>query len=189
MRAPGRTMLGAAQKRWLFEGLAQSQATWNILAQQVIFAPFDIDPGPGERYSMDKWDGYPEERDAILRFLGEQRAANPKFSPVVLTGDNHNHWAFSLEDRGRRVGFEFAGTSISSGGDGADINEEYGGAVQANPHLLFHSGRRGYLRCFVDPREWRTEYVTLDFVSKPGAQASVAAQIALEAASLRHSNS
>ena len=47
---PAATMLGAAQQKWLFDGLARSQAQWNVLAPQVIMAQLDVDPGPGERF-------------------------------------------------------------------------------------------------------------------------------------------
>lgn len=35
---PKRTLLGYAQKAWLFEQLSQSNATWNVLGQQVLMA-------------------------------------------------------------------------------------------------------------------------------------------------------
>jgi alkaline phosphatase D len=184
-RDPSRTMLGAAQEAWLREGMSRSRAAWNILQQQVIFAPFDIAPGEAELYSMDKWDGYPAARAKLLSDFSDLRRAKPSFSPVVLTGDNHNHWAFSLESpAGRRVGFEFAGTSITSGADGSDRNQEYGSVLEANDHVLFHSGRRGYLRCDVNLQAWTTEYVTLPYVSRRGAPAQVAARFRLEQGSL-----
>ena len=37
-RDPGRSILGAAQEAWLFDGLARSSARWNILAQDVLMA-------------------------------------------------------------------------------------------------------------------------------------------------------
>jgi len=33
---PNRTILGTAQRDWLFDGLRKSQSQWNVLAQQVL---------------------------------------------------------------------------------------------------------------------------------------------------------
>ena len=41
---PSRTITGAEQERWLFDGLGRSQARWNILAQQVFMAQRDFEP-------------------------------------------------------------------------------------------------------------------------------------------------
>ena len=35
-RESGRTLLGEAQKDWLFRRLRNSDATWNVMAQQVM---------------------------------------------------------------------------------------------------------------------------------------------------------
>ena len=36
---PNATMLGREQENWLMSGMLQSGATWNVLAQQVMFEP------------------------------------------------------------------------------------------------------------------------------------------------------
>lgn len=90
---PAATILGDAQQKWLFDGLSRSRAQWNVLAQQVIVAEADFDPGPGELHWMDKWDGYPAARERLMAFLEQRRPANP----VVLSGDNHNNWVFDLK--------------------------------------------------------------------------------------------
>ena len=48
-RDPNRTITGDAQERWLLDGLAASDARWNVLAQQVFFSQvdFDFDEGVG----------------------------------------------------------------------------------------------------------------------------------------------
>ena len=70
---------------------------------------------------MDKWDGYPADRARLMTFLHDRRPSNP----IVLTGDLHTNWVNDLKldfDRPASpvVGTEFAGTSISSSGDGVD---------------------------------------------------------------------
>nr|GID37111.1 hypothetical protein Aca09nite_36170 [Actinoplanes campanulatus] len=37
---PGRTITGAAQEKWLLDGLARHYGTWDVLGQQVFFAQF-----------------------------------------------------------------------------------------------------------------------------------------------------
>ena len=66
---PARTMLGERQERWLTDGLAASRARWQVLANQVMVAPNDVDPGPSTRLSMDQWSGSPAARDRLLRAI------------------------------------------------------------------------------------------------------------------------
>jgi phosphodiesterase/alkaline phosphatase D-like protein len=166
---PDRTMLGPVQERWLLDGLAASQARWNVLAQQTIMAPYDYDVGPGESRALDAWDGYPAARERILAFLGERRIANP----VVLAGDWHSNWVNDLDRDGETVATEFAGTSISSGA-GWDATVRLG--LPANPHVVFYEGAyRGYLLCEVTEERWRTD---LRIVTAPGSSASPAYTLA-----------
>ncbi|MFN2327240.1 MAG: alkaline phosphatase D family protein, partial [Gemmatimonadales bacterium] len=83
------TMLGEAQERWLVDGLGSSGTRWQVLAQQVMMAPFE--PIPRQQY-MDAWSGYPVARDRLLHAIAE-RAAN---RTVVLTGDIHSNWVNEL---------------------------------------------------------------------------------------------
>ena len=46
---PKRTMLGDDQEKWLIDGLASSKSRWQILANQVMMAPYDAAPGPETR--------------------------------------------------------------------------------------------------------------------------------------------
>jgi alkaline phosphatase D len=166
---PAATMLGDRQQEWLFEGLSSSAAKWNVLAQQVIVATMDLDPGPGELYSMDKWDGYPSARERLMEFLERRKPSNP----VILSGDNHNNWVFDLRrdvrsPRSPVLATEFVGTSITSNGDGAEINPEYAAALASMPHLKFHNGQRGYVRCTVTDKVWRTDFRVVPYVTRHG---------------------
>jgi hypothetical protein len=38
-----------------------------------------------------------------------------------------------------------------------------------NPCVRFFNGERGYVRCTVTPREWRSDFRTVAYVSRPGA--------------------
>lgn len=180
---PSHTLLGDAQERWLVDGLAASSTRWQVLAQQIMMAPFDRDPGDETVLPMDMWSGYPVARD---RLLGEiaRRAPN---RTVVLTGDIHSSWVNELPARftpgpgspstggrggdglGAPVAAEFVGTSISSGGDGSEGSARVDAAMEENPHLRWFNNRRGYVRCRVTPDAWETTYRTVDWVERPGA--------------------
>jgi alkaline phosphatase D len=172
------TMLGEAQEWWLNAGLSGSRARWQVLAQQVMVAPFDFRTGPEEQVSMDQWSGYPAARDRLLGTIAE-RAPN---RTVVLTGDIHSAWVNELRaDFGRPdapvVAAEFVGTSIASGGDGADRSGGVTDATMAeNPHLRWQNARRGYLSCQVTAEAWHTDYRVVPFVTRPGAPVETASR-------------
>jgi alkaline phosphatase D len=78
VRSPRRTMLGARQERWLFDGLAKSGARWQLIAQQVMLMHL-AQQRPGEtepRYSMDQWPGYLHSRERLLDHIAERRLTN-----------------------------------------------------------------------------------------------------------------
>jgi alkaline phosphatase D len=178
---PKGTLLGTAQREWLFKRLDRSAARWNILAQQVMLARVNRSPSETATYSMDQWPGYEFERRRLLRRLHESRVANP----VVLTGDIHTNWANEVRldpDDGRSpvVAAEFVGTSISSGGDGTAAPALLPLLYSRNPFVKFHSAERGYVSCRVTPAGWRTEYQCVPYVSRPGARRITRAAFELE---------
>ncbi|HLV26438.1 MAG TPA: alkaline phosphatase D family protein, partial [Gemmatimonadales bacterium] len=168
---PSRTMLGEVQERWLADGLTSSDARWQVLAQQVMVAPFDNVPGEVRGVSMDQWSGYPAARERMMRAVADS-APN---RTVVLTGDIHSNWVNELHVphtpvEGAGVAAEFVATSISSGGDGQDA---WGGVndntLGENPQVKWHSARRGYIYCEVTPQAWTSTYREVPYVSRPGA--------------------
>ncbi len=178
---PTMSLLGAPQRDWLFDGLGRSGASWNVLAQQVMFARVDRIPGPGVAYSMDQWPGCEVERRRILQFLHERKVANP----VVLSGDIHTNWANDLIAdfaglNSRTVASEFVGTSISSGGDGVAVPKDLDKLLADNPFVKFHNAERGYLMCEVTPSLWRTDYRTVPYVVKPDAPLNTRATYVVE---------
>ncbi len=179
---PKGTLLGAAQRDWLFSGLERSPATWNVLAQQIMVARVDRTAGPEITHALDQWPGYEFERRRMLKHFHERKIKNP----VVLTGDIHTNWANELIadfDRldSQSVGVEFVGTSISSSGDGNNDPEPLAAVYAENPFVKFHNRERGYLRCEVTPREWRTDFKTVPFVSRPGAPLNTRASFVVNA--------
>ena len=161
---PNRTMLGDRQERWLHGGLRTSNATWNLVAQQVIAGRLRIDSGDDEVFNVDTWDGYPVAQQRLCAALAN--ATNP----VVLTGDLHAGYALDIANPidttgAAIVAAEFAATSVSSGGDGTDLSPAGKRLLDANPHLHFASQRRGYLRCRLTPHEMTVDFRTVPYVT------------------------
>jgi alkaline phosphatase D len=165
----GRTMLGEAQERWLYDGFKSSKARWNLLAQQVFIARNDRNPDPDVfGPSLDKWDGAVDARDRLLAAAEAAKLRNL----VVVTGDIHQNWAVELkknfaDEKSATLGVEFVSTSISSLGDGVDINDRYKALLQQDPHAKFVNLQRGYVRHVVTPARWQADYQVLDKVSVP----------------------
>ncbi|RAS85096.1 alkaline phosphatase D family protein [Priestia endophytica] len=173
---PNRTMLGKQQENWLYKNLNKSKAHWNILAQQVFFAQRNFGANGAQLYSMDSWDGYPEARNRIIDFVKKKGMDNL----VVLTGDVHASWASNIntdfnDASSSLVGVEFVGTSITSGGNGADKRADTDRILAQNPHIKFFNDYRGYVRCTVTPESFQADYRVLPFVTEPNADISTRA--------------
>jgi alkaline phosphatase D len=168
---PGATVLGDAQEQWLVKGLGESRAAWQVLAQQIMFAPEAIEPKPGDTVYMDVWAGYPKARDRLLASIAERAAGRT----VVISGDVHSNYVQDVKrgfDRPDRpvIATEFVGTSISSDGDGAERSPFFPESVEAKrSEVRWHNSRRGYVSCSVTPTEWRSDYQMVEYVSRPGA--------------------
>ncbi len=170
------TMMGTQQENWLYDGLRRSSARWNVLPNQAMIAQLARTEETGRTFPMDMWDGYAAARQRLLSFIANQRPANP----VVLTGDIHSNWVNDLKTdfdnpASPTVATEFAGTSISSGGDGRDVSPRAPAILSENPHIKFYNGQRGYLRCQITPERWTTDIRVVPYVSRPGAPISTRA--------------
>lgn len=179
--SPQATILGGPQMKWTQSTLAGSPARWNVLAQQVLMAMVDSQPGAGRAYSMEKWSGYMRDRKSLVQFLDERRVANP----VVLTGDIHSNWVNDLRVDDRKletpvVATEFVGTSISSGKNGEDLPAKMQSMLAENPFVRFHNQQRGYVRCTVTPDEWRSEFRVVEDVSRLGTPIKTRATFVVE---------
>jgi alkaline phosphatase D len=146
-----------------------------------MFARVDRTRGPAIGYSMDQWPGYEFERRRVLRHLHDKKIKNP----VVLTGDIHTNWANELiadfdQLDSQSVATEFVGTSISSGGDGAETPKTTDQLLAENPFVKYFNAERGYVRCEVTPQQWRADYRTVPFVTKPGAPLNTRASFVVE---------
>lgn len=178
---PAATLLGESQENWLREGLQASPARWNILAQQVMMARVDRTPGDAVAYSMDQWAGYEVGRKRLLQFLADRKISNP----VVLTGDIHTNWVNDLKVDfddldSATVATEFVGTSITSGGDGAEKGKDTDGVLAENPFVKFYNAERGYVRCELTPNAWQTDFRVVPVVSQPESPCLTRASFVVE---------
>ena len=178
---PDRTIVGAAQERWLLDGFRRSGARWDVIGQQVFFAQRDSTDGPVKTTSMDAWDGYVASRDRITRGWVDAGVRNP----VVLTGDVHTHWASDLkldydDPTTRTVGSELVCSSITSGGNGTDTALDAHAWLRWNPHLRLQNNLRGYVRTRITPTEMTADFRCLSQVRTPGAEAFTRATAVIE---------
>ena len=183
---PSATMLGSAQESWLAHELkinARSTA-WQLVGMGTIIGrtlmPEDaigwLRPDAGERRVnnfkdcvrasklglpmwMDRWDGYPAARSRLLK--GAQQA---DADLVMLAGDSHNAWAYSLGEGGQPAGVEFAGQGVTSNGLEGDFAADprivAQGFVAANPELKWaDTSRRGYMMIEITPRRVTGEWL------------------------------
>jgi alkaline phosphatase D len=104
---PGKTMLGAAQRRWLLDGVTASTATWKIVVSSVTLS---VPTGRPER--RDGWSsanvlGFPQEgagfateRDALLRAFRTRGVRNLVFVAAdvhhaeLIRHHPHPEWSF-----------------------------------------------------------------------------------------------
>lgn len=149
-----RRLLGTDQYNWLAAGITSSNAKWQILAQQIMFAPLD-DPSnqilPSDviqglaAINMDQWDGYVGERNR-MHSLMESQILDKNF--VVLTGDIHTSWGNEIWGDNANLltrctdglGVEFVVTSITSPGLPDGTNAAVPVIQSLNPHMQYIEG-------------------------------------------------
>jgi alkaline phosphatase D len=170
----GRTMLGAAQERWLRDGLAAVPGRWNLIAQASLMARASLPVGGEPRFRTDPWDGYPAARRRLLRAVSDPGAR----SCVVLSGDAHTCFVSDLKTdfsdrRGPVIATELCSPSLTS-----DSRSQSGtdAIVRANPHIAFgDSTRRGYFVVDLTTERLVAQLRVLDDVARPDAAVSTAA--------------
>ncbi|MFG2945785.1 alkaline phosphatase D family protein [Streptomyces adustus] len=180
-RSPSRTMLGAAQKKWLLDGLHGSPASWNLVASQIMMAETDLLIGAGKQWYYDAWDGYQVERNALLAQFATVR------NPVVLSGDRHVTMISDLkrnfaDPHSAVVGAEFVGTSISSGGDQdqAAFHAFMDPRKPDNPHWKLVDAHRGYHLFDIHRDRIDAQVRVVDTVLRTTARARTLARLRVE---------
>jgi alkaline phosphatase D len=179
---PRRTMMGEKQERWLYDGFKTASRRWTVLAQQVTMMRNDSDPDPNKSlHSMDMWDGAPAARDRLFAAIEDAKVGNV----IVLSGDIHSNWAGELkkdflDETSATLGVEFIGTSISSNGDGFDINDNFKQRIAKQPYVKFFNNQRGYVRHVVTPARWQADFRVLDKVTVPDGRMSTRKSLVVE---------
>jgi alkaline phosphatase D len=191
------TMLGSTQESWLAHSLkagARSTA-WQLVGMGTILGrtvmPADAvdwlrrdasDQVVGRFKNdiraariglpmwMDRWDGYPAARSRLLKSAQEADA-----DLVMLSGDSHNAWAYSLVEGGKAAGVEFAGHSVTSGGleggFGADAKLVARGLVAANPEMQWaDTSQRGYMMIDITPQRVTGEWLFMRTIQSPNVE-------------------
>ncbi len=185
------TMLGSTQESWLTHQMtANAKSTpWQLVGMGTILGrtvmPQDAvswlkstsTPHAVEGFRndvraakqgvpmwMDRWDGYPAARSRLLK---SAQAADADL--VMLSGDSHNAWAFSLAEEGKAAGVEFAGHSVTSNGldssFSADPKVVAQGFMAANPEMKWaDTSQRGYMMIEITPQRVTGDWLFLQTV-------------------------
>jgi alkaline phosphatase D len=174
-----RSMFGAAQERWVTQGLAASQRRWKLLGQGTQICPGGIETPLGRRIHTDGWDGYPRARERLLRTIADAGTRDV----VCLGGDVHRHVAAQLRlranDAGSRiVASEFVCSSITSRGVSEAVMSMI---LQSNPDIVHgRSDERGYALLEFTPQAASCEFRATPFPARPDARLSTQARVAVE---------
>lgn len=162
-----RTMLGAAQEKWLEAGLTGSKARWNVLAQGVMFAHLETRGDPrlgGKRQDPhmwnDTWSGYLPARQRVIDLMARQRTRNP----ILLSGDIHAHFVNRVFRDWKKPGAdlvapEFVTAAVSS--FVRDLTPIV--ADTANKDVVAFSDMKshGYVSCEVTPAAFEATLVRI----------------------------
>ena len=170
-----RAILGAEQFTWLTRQL-KIPGKWKIICNQVPFGPMFLpDSVPGRKY-LDGWDGYPYEREKLVRFLQSESVKNT----AIITGDYHQSFAMETDLSGTaeaedNVAVEFVVTSITS----ANMDERYPPeeverlqrkTLANNPHMKYCNNRdHGYLVLQVGDDHLSAAFTYASTVTEPDA--------------------
>lgn len=177
---PARTMLGAAQERWLAEGLSASTARWKLLAQSTQVSSTSIEAPKGRQNWTDAWDGYPMARQRLLQGIADAKVHNV----VALGGDVHRFVAADLRvvpnDAGSPVvASEFVGGSVTSRGASRAAMAKM---QQDNADIAHARGdERGYALLDIDREAARCEFRATPHPAVKDAALSRQALFAVEA--------
>ncbi len=180
LRDPARSLLGAAQEKWLADGW-DLERPWNLVAQQTLMARFSWrDPAVEPLYWTDGWDGYPAARQRLLDGV----AARKLGGVVVLGGDVHAHYVASLKQdfddaASATVASEFCGTSIASR---SQSQARIDTARSFNPHVHYGRGdRRGAVVFDLDAKHLQARLLSVDDDQRADSSVSTLASFVVEA--------
>ncbi len=103
-KQPAPSMLGPEQKKWLLDGLAASTATFKCLVSPV---PWDFRTKGG---SLDTWNGYQDEREAIFSFIEDQKIEGV----MLISADRHRSDAWKIDRPKGYALYEFNSSRLTN---------------------------------------------------------------------------
>lgn len=125
-----RAFLGRRQMSWVKDRLSKSQASWKIMANQLMIMPTQV--LGGSFFTFDSWQGYPREREELLQHIRTRGIKDV----VFITGDIHTFIAGDVRTQmghGEPVAIELVGGSITSSGLGeTDLPAGEGVVIKGN---------------------------------------------------------
>jgi alkaline phosphatase D len=176
---PRRSMLGDAQRAWAHERVRDTSRPWCLLVSQVVLnrmalpvktgaslgdlAPSGYGVIGGEAMCTDEWDGYPAERDALVRVMADRGPG-----VVVLSGDVHSAWAFEGPCReGDPVAVEFVAPCVTATPMARQLPRGWrkllGKVAERLPEARwFELERHGFLVVEIDAEEARAHWYAVD---------------------------
>jgi alkaline phosphatase D len=166
VESPERSIVGAKQERWLFDGLADAAPRWHTIAHQVALGNYMREKDGVVQSSDDQWSGYLDSRRRLLDHIQKVGFGNV----VTACGDAHRHYASDLVQDHRDSGVissEFLATSITSGADGQGVDAYASNQIAHSPYLKATTDKRGYVLCDVTRDAWIGDMKTLDTVMQP----------------------
>jgi alkaline phosphatase D len=189
IRRRDRKLLGAEQWAWLDATLspehAARPAAWALVATQVVAAPIHLlaaggrigrrlgAVGGGLVVNSGQWDGYPDERERLLRLLARRPGAS-----LVLSGDLHSSWVSRLapdDNRDGPVAAEFTAPAVSAPTFARALAPKVPGSRsalewairRANPHVDWvDTAAHGYLVLDVTAERIESQWWHVDRVGK-----------------------
>lgn len=158
-------IVGQKQMNWLKSAIQSSEGTWNVLGNQVAFAPRDYYTWypKWKNGAYDNWTGYPTEYAKMLELIREVDE-----NILITTGDTHSaFFSYVINEKGDTLAREFITPSITSTTwvEGyADKGEAFAAFIQDNfkkhnPHIpWFDLKNHGFVLITADKSEAIAEW-------------------------------
>ena len=179
-----RNLVGTEQFKWLDKNINKN-FKWSVIGQQILLSPTVLPKifskldknlfpnflhkylkigGMDIPYNTDSWDGYPRERNKLLKILSKSQ------SSIVLTGDTHNSWISNLyNDMHNFIGVEIATPSITSPNSvdifrskTVDIDKDF---IKYNKNLKWTNGSgKGFVKLTIESNQIEAKFIYVNTV-------------------------
>ena len=178
-----RNLVGTEQFKWLDKNI-NNNFKWSVIGQQILLSPTVLPKifskldknlfpnflhkylkigGMDIPYNTDSWDGYPRERNKLLKILSKSQ------SSIVLTGDTHNSWISNLYNDMNFIGVEIAAPSITSPNSvdifksmTEDIDKDF---IKYNKNLKWTNGSgKGFVKLTIASNQIEVKFIYVNTV-------------------------